>query len=388
MHAVSGVVVKASAFFILGWTLQQPQQQQTTTTSSPPSSTSSSNRLSSWLFIGDQCSLVYPNFSRPLTTSDLALEYGKIDFIPDEGAMMMTLLPPSGPIPSDARMESIAGQQSRLSTARSLLYGSVEAKIRAAPGGGVITALTLINDATKDEIDWEWVGSDTGGAWTNFFWKGLRQRDPNTTFELWATRPAVVDPTRNFYTYKMDWTPYEMTWYVEGQLVHRQRKNETWQLAGVGRGYNASLAPDYDHYHYPDSPMKLKIGVWNLQEKPWADGPVNWRDPSTASGFQGFITSLNITCYNGPYPSAPNAPPTDPRSSDRNGAFPNVDSFAPVTTKAVTTATPKAGPGLSTAPISFPSEGGKNRGWRTVVVGIVLAGVAFFHLSFVLLFRN
>jgi hypothetical protein len=28
------------------------------------------------------------------------------------------------------------------------------------PIGGVITAFTLINDNTKDEIDFEWVGSD------------------------------------------------------------------------------------------------------------------------------------------------------------------------------------------------------------------------------------
>ena len=43
------------------------------------------------------------------------------------------------------------------------------------------------------------------------------------------------------------------------------------------------------------------------------------------------VKSLKITCYNGPYPSNPNAPPSDPAASDQNGKGPGNSSPTSIT---------------------------------------------------------
>ncbi|KAJ3101457.1 hypothetical protein HDU97_001332 [Phlyctochytrium planicorne] len=282
-------------------------------------------------------------------------------------------------------MSLVFGRQALATTKKYLHYGTVEATIRAAPGNGVITAMTLI-DPTKaawdpstgtgpDEIDWEWVGADTGFAWTNFFWRGLRQRDPATTFEVWSHHAQVdTDPTKNFHVYKIDWTPYQISWSIDDKVVWSQNKNETWQLANGNNtdGYKQ------DHYHYPDSPMILKLGVWNSQEKAWALGPQDWSSPAAQQGYQAYMTSLKISCYTGPFPTNPNAPPTDPTSQDRNGKAPNVT--VPSVTAGVTTTAPQSTPAPgepSNKPISFPSGEVRIGGVKTVVLGAVLGLVAY-----------
>ncbi|KAJ3159192.1 hypothetical protein HK101_001115 [Irineochytrium annulatum] len=261
------------------------------------------------LFEGDSCNMHYPNFNAPPSPNDITVVEGAVSY-----------------------------QGGNMQTTRYLLYGTLEARIKAGPHGGVVTALTLINNVTLDEIDWEFVGADTSSAWTNFFFHGLRERDPKTTFEIWASHPTVQpDPTQNFHDYRVDWTPYNLTWYVDGNVVHSQDRLKTWEPAGMGDGFGPS------HYHYPTTPLQLKFGVWNSQAVPWSQGPIDWNSPEAANGFSASFASIKITCYNGPYPSNMDAPPTDPAASDTLGTAPNgnaAQATAASATGASATSTP------------------------------------------------
>jgi hypothetical protein len=52
------------------------------------------------------------------------------------------------------------------------MFGKVEAVVKAAPGAGIVSSVVLQSD-DRDEIDWEWVGSDSEQVQTNYFGKGI-----------------------------------------------------------------------------------------------------------------------------------------------------------------------------------------------------------------------
>lgn len=46
-------------------------------------------------------------------------------------------------------------------------FGYVEVVMKAAPGAGIVSSFVMESDAL-DEIDWEWIGSDTARAQSKF----------------------------------------------------------------------------------------------------------------------------------------------------------------------------------------------------------------------------
>jgi hypothetical protein len=59
-----------------------------------------------------------------------------------------------------------------LSSTHYVWYGKICAKASTAQGAGVVTAFILMSDV-KDEIDYEWVGVDTGSVQSNFYSQGV-----------------------------------------------------------------------------------------------------------------------------------------------------------------------------------------------------------------------
>lgn len=51
-------------------------------------------------------------------------------------------------------------------------YGKITARMKTSAGAGVVTAFILMSD-TKDEIDFEFVGTDLKTAQTNFYSLGV-----------------------------------------------------------------------------------------------------------------------------------------------------------------------------------------------------------------------
>ena len=62
-----------------------------------------------------------------------------------------------------------------------LWYGTMKARMKTSKDAGVVTAFILFSDV-KDEIDWEWVGTDLSTAQTNFYFQGI----PNCELGNWS----------------------------------------------------------------------------------------------------------------------------------------------------------------------------------------------------------
>lgn len=51
-------------------------------------------------------------------------------------------------------------------------YGNVKATLKTSRGAGVVTAFILLSDV-KDEIDYEFVGTELTTAQTNYYWQAV-----------------------------------------------------------------------------------------------------------------------------------------------------------------------------------------------------------------------
>ncbi len=59
-----------------------------------------------------------------------------------------------------------------LATTDYMWYGSVSAQLKTSRGAGVVTAFILLSDV-KDEIDYEFVGTELTTAQTNYYVQGI-----------------------------------------------------------------------------------------------------------------------------------------------------------------------------------------------------------------------
>lgn len=59
-----------------------------------------------------------------------------------------------------------------LASTRHMWYGNVKARVKTSKDAGVVTAFILFGDV-KDEIDFEWVGTDLSTVQTNFYFQGI-----------------------------------------------------------------------------------------------------------------------------------------------------------------------------------------------------------------------
>ncbi|GAB7357132.1 hypothetical protein MBLNU459_g7929t2 [Dothideomycetes sp. NU459] len=137
-----------------------------------------------------------------------------------------------------------------------IMFGKVEVVAKAAPGAGIVSSSVLQSD-DLDEIDWEWLGSQSDQVQSNYFGKG----DATT-----SGRGAVLttsDTQDAFHTYTIEWTSTEIVWQVDGTTLR--------VLEATGNS------------EYPQTPMVLKIGVWSGGDSSnpagtiaWAQGPTDY----------------------------------------------------------------------------------------------------------------
>ncbi|KAG9968237.1 concanavalin A-like lectin/glucanase, partial [Aureobasidium melanogenum] len=87
--------------------------------------------------------------------------------------------------------------------------------------------------------DWEWLGGNNTSVETNYFGKG------NTTSYDRAIYYDVDDVTGTIHNYTLVWTQEQLQWIVDDKVLR------TLKYADALNGQN-----------YPQTPMKLKIGIW------------------------------------------------------------------------------------------------------------------------------
>lgn len=109
-------------------------------------------------------------------------------------------------------------------------YGRFEAEIKAASGAGLVTGFFLHRDAPRQEIDVELVGSDPLRMLVNVY---FNPGDEGTALSYgYRGTPYLVDlgfdASLDFHIYTVEWTPAEIRWLVDDQVVHsRSRWNPT-----------------------------------------------------------------------------------------------------------------------------------------------------------------
>jgi endo-1,3-1,4-beta-glycanase ExoK len=95
-------------------------------------------------------------------------------------------------------------------------FGRYEVVMRTAEAQGVVSSFfTHTGDYFGDkhsEIDFEFVGSKTAEAHTNYFWDG--QSDA-LDVQLW------FDASEALHLYAFEWLPDSITWYVDGIQIRR-----------------------------------------------------------------------------------------------------------------------------------------------------------------------
>ena len=135
-----------------------------------------------------------------------------------------------------------------------MMYGHYDIVAQIAPGQGVVSSSVLMSD-DKDEIDLEWVGSQSNSLQCNYFGKGQEGSEQTVT---------VSSPDTTYHTYSIDWTASALTWSADGKVLRTI----------------TSSSPNY-----PQTPMKLQIGVWPGGDPheasgtiAWAGGPINYND--------------------------------------------------------------------------------------------------------------
>lgn len=138
-------------------------------------------------------------------------------------------------------------------TQQNFKYGAFEARIRGAEGSGMITAFFLYKNGSEwagaewQEQDFELFGKN-GGFQTQVMTPG----NPRT--ENVANHRAATDIWDRYYTYRMEWTPTALAFYVDGKLVRRETDAVKYaKLLDPARA----------------EPMNMRISLW-AGDFPWS----------------------------------------------------------------------------------------------------------------------
>ncbi|ORY70432.1 concanavalin A-like lectin/glucanase domain-containing protein [Pseudomassariella vexata] len=176
-----------------------------------------------------------------------------------------------------------------------IFFGVITVLMRAAPGTGIVSCAILESD-DLDEIDWEWLGGSVDEVETNYFGKG------NTTSYDRATYVDVTDSQDTTHNYTIEWTSAATTWYIDGTAVR------TLAYADALEGEN-----------YPQTPMRVKLGLWaggdstqNAGTIEWAGGETDYDD----GPFTMYVEKIEITNYN---------PGSTYTYGDKTGAYSSIE---------------------------------------------------------------
>jgi len=166
-------------------------------------------------------------------------------------------------------------------------YGKITATMMASAGKGVVTAFIMMS-AMKDEIDFEFVGENTGSVQSNYYFQGVTDYN--------QMKPLTVDSTNGkLHTYTIDWQPDQLTWSVDGTVMRTVKKSDTWNSTD-------------NTFHYPQSPSRIQLSLWpaGLPSNgegtiTWAGGLVNWNSNYMQNGYYyAMVKDVSVECYNPP----------------------------------------------------------------------------------------
>jgi beta-glucanase (GH16 family) len=132
---------------------------------------------------------------------------------------------------------------------------------------------TLNNTLLTCNSDWEWLGGDADEVQTNYFSKG------DTTTSDREADATVDDSQGTSHNYTVDWTKESCIWYIDGTAVRTLAYSDT----------------------YPQTPMRVKLGIWAGGDSDNAEGTITWAGGETDyddGPFTMTVESIKVTNYN------------------------------------------------------------------------------------------
>ena len=168
-------------------------------------------------------------------------------------------------------------------------YGKICSKLTTAQGKGVVTAFILMSDV-KDEIDFEWIGVDTGHVQSNFYSQGVTNYNNGKNLTLPSGNSAET-----MHDYCLDWKPDSLTWSIDGKDQRTLNRKDTWNSTS-GR------------FDYPQTPSRVMLSLWpaglptNAKGTvDWAGGEIDWNSPYMQNGYYyARFAEVSIECYDPP----------------------------------------------------------------------------------------
>lgn len=175
-----------------------------------------------------------------------------------------------------------------------IFFGEVSVTMKAAPGTGVVSSIVFESD-DLDEIDWEALGGDSTTIETNYFGKG-----DTSTYDR-DTWPAVSDPQNTWHTYTVNWQKDATTWSIDGAVVR------TLNYADAQSGTR-----------YPQTPMRVRIGIWAGGDPTNGEGTIEWAGGETDysdAPFNMYVKAVTIKNAN---------PAASYTFSDKTGSYDSI----------------------------------------------------------------
>jgi len=136
-------------------------------------------------------------------------------------------------------------------------YGKISARMKSSRGVGVVSAFILLSDV-KDEIDFEFVGTDLQIAQSNFYFQGITNCKCSGIVLSFSLMDADEngknltvskgDTFSDWHIYEVDWQPDQLTWSVDGTVMRKLEKSATFNKTD-------------NQYHYPQTPARVELSL-------------------------------------------------------------------------------------------------------------------------------
>lgn len=263
-----------------------------------------------------------------------------------------------------------------------IFYGEVSVEMKASPGTGIVSAVYMLSDA-NDEIDWvsstlhylpwetnllmviqEALGGSTDKLQTNYYGKGDNSED----YDRWTWQP-VTTPQEVFHKYTWIWSKEKLSWAIDGTVVR-----------------TVDYADAKDGTRFPQTPMRVRIGIWAGGDPGRIKGTIDWAGGETdysKAPFTMYVKSVEIVNYT---PAESYVYSDKSGSSDSigiNGAVSSgetsssTSSVIPTTTD--TASLTSSSTVLSTTVSSFTSSSAKSE--TSTTIGIAISTSSAVNLS-------
>jgi hypothetical protein len=168
------------------------------------------------------------------------------------------------------------GDSPTIRTTFYFFFGRTELWLKGSPGTGIVSSMMWLSD-DLDEVDWELLGYNNTHVSTNYYGKG---REDFTKGEYHYMKNGMQDAYHNYTT---TWTKEKIEWWADGEKV---------------RTLLPADANSTDNY--PQTPMRLSIGIWAAGDPDMPEGTRDWAGGDTdydKGPFNMYVKSVAVEDY-------------------------------------------------------------------------------------------